>query len=289
MAGFLSRLFGGAPVPSPHVEATINEVAIGKGWPDLEVSGEAHRRAEISRVFLAIGRPEGGVTMQRAYLVPEPTNAFDRNAVKVIIRGQHVGYVPADSSAVVAQACRAIGRNAVAFAAARVWARVDSGTWRARVTLAFSGGSEPEKDYAAERLQQEHLQAERDAEAERRATERRDREEAKRAKRNAGMVRGEYWTTWKPAIAELKKQQRLAEARDFLVECRDAAEREAQVAGDVPQPWASEQLAAVRRRMGDRDGELSELERYVTLCGDRAIPDSVTAKLLKARLARTVD
>jgi hypothetical protein len=239
----------------------------------------------MSRVFLGLGRPEGGVTMQVANLEPEPKNRFDRNAVKVIVRGEHVGYIPEEFSAQVAAACKQVGRGRVATAPARVWARVDGDMWRARVTLSFSGVTEEEKDYAADRRAEQERDARRAAEAQQKAAEREARDSAKLARRQAGEVRGQYWPTWKPAIAELKRQQRLDEARAFLVECRDAASRESQVTGDVPDPWAAEQLAAVARRQGDRAGELTTLESYAAECGDRPIPDSVIAKLAKARIA----
>lgn len=286
MAGFFSRLLGGS---EEQPVASQQPMAIGTGWPDIEVEGEAYRRAEIARLFRAIGRDEGGVTMQQAHLIPEPSNQFDRNAVKVVIRGNHVGYVPADFSARVASACRSLPRGSVAVVSARVWARVDDGTWRARVTLAFSGTTEQEQDYAAQRREAEQSVARREAAAAQKAAERDAREALKVARRAAGTVRAEYWPTWKPSIAELKRQQRLAEARDLLSECRDAASRESVVTGQVPDPWPSEQLAAVTRRLGDRAGELATLKAYVTECGDRDIPDSVVAKLSKAKLANGID
>lgn len=272
---------------SADVESTASAAAtsIGAGWDDIEVEGEFYRRSEISRVFRGIGRPEGGVTMQVAQLIPEPTNSYDRNAVKVIVRGEHVGYVPAEMSAPVARACKGLGRGVVATVPVRMWARVDEGTWRARVTLAFSGSTESEKDYAADRRAMEAAVADREAESARKAAEREERDRLKSARREAGAVRGEYWPTWKSPIAELKRQKRLEEARDLLVECRDAADREAAVTGEMADPWPAEQLSAVQRRLGDRVGELATLERYVADCGDRVIPDSVTAKLAKARIA----
>jgi hypothetical protein len=272
-------------VVSRAVDNNPAAVAIGAGWPDIEVAGESYHRLEMSRVFLGLGRPEGGVTMQVAYLEPEPKNRFDRNAVKVIVRGEHIGYVPEEFSAEVAAACKRVGRGRVATAPARVWARVDGDLWRARVTLSFSGAKEEERDYAADRRAVQERDAQRAAEAQQRVAEREARESAKLARRQAGEVRGQYWPTWKPAIAELKRQQRLDEARAFLVECRDAASRESQVTGEVPDPWAAEQLAAVVRRQGDRAGELATLEAYAAECGDRSIPDSVVAKLAKARIA----
>lgn len=43
-------------------------------------------------------------------LVREPDNRFDRNAVQVWARGQHVGYVPKTQNAVLAQFIDAMGR-----------------------------------------------------------------------------------------------------------------------------------------------------------------------------------
>lgn len=282
MAGFFTRLLGGG---DPTPEGPLVPTAIGAEWQDIEVEGESYHRLEVSRLFGGIGRAEGGVTMQDAYLVPEPDNRYDRNAVKVVIRGEHVGYVPADLSARVASACKSLGRGSVAVVPARVWARVDDGTWRARVTLAFSGTAEAEQDYAEQRRESDELTAQRAAAVAQKLAEREARDAAKVARRDAGMVRGEYWTVWKPSIAELKRQQRLEEARAFLTECRDAATRESIVTGDVPDPWPSEQLAAVIRRLGDSAGELGALESYVLECGEREVPDSVVAKLAKARIA----
>ncbi len=282
MAGFFARLFAGSDaVPT----GPLQPVSIGAGWSDIEVAGESYHRNEVSRVFVGLGRPEGGVTMQYAFLVPEPTNQYDRNAVKVIVTGQHVGYVPAELSRRVASACKTLAPGQVAAVPARIWARADGGTWRARVTLSFSGETEPEQDYAEQRRAEEARDAQRADAIAQKSAEREARENAKVARKAAGEVRGEYWQTWKPAIAELKRQQRLDEAQAFLVECSDAANRESLISGDAPDSWPAEQLSAVLRRMGSRSGELATLEEYVATCGDRKVPDSVTAKLAKARIA----
>ena len=47
--------------------------------------------------------------MQTAFLVPEPKNKHDRNAVRVMICGELVGYVPREASALVAKVKRAVG------------------------------------------------------------------------------------------------------------------------------------------------------------------------------------
>ena len=255
---------------------------MGGHWPDVEVAGEHHHRDQIARIFGGIGRTEGGVTMQTAWLVPEPTNPYDRNAVKVIIRGEQVGHVPAEVSASVSRACQSVGRESVATAPARLWARVeDDGTWRARVTLTFSGTTESEKDYAQERREIERWEAERTQAA----AEREERKRQKAAKLAAGDVDGTHWKALKPTISELKRQQRFEDARTALDKCIAAAEREASLDGSRPDPWPSEQMSVVLRKLRAFDEELAVLERYVAACGSNEVPESALSRLSRARAA----
>ncbi len=286
-AGFLSRLFGSAKepdAPPPEVSAA-QEVPIGLDWPDVEVSGEAYHRDQIARLFNGIGRPEGGVTMQTAWLVPEPTNPYDRNAVRVIIRGEQVGHVPAELAASIGRACIGVGRGNVAVGPARVWARVDDGTWRSRVTLTFAGTTEAEKDYAAERHEMEAHEAERAAELDRKAAERAERERLAAEGKSAGCVDGDYWKLLKPSISELKRQKRFEEAGALLESCIGAAERESALTGESPDPWPSEQISVVLRSLREFEVEVTFLERYVSACGAHPIPDGITMRLNRARLA----
>lgn len=293
MAGFLSRLFGGdkersEPTPAPRTAPVASSP--GREVPvsfreDLEVSGEAYYRDGIGKIFRSLGRTEGGVTMQTAYLVPEPNNKYDRNAVRVVVMGEQVGHVPQEASAAIARVCAGVGRGNVATVLARIWARNDDGTWRSRVTLMFSGDRESEKDYAAERREAEAYYAEREAGRERKEAEKAAREAHKEARRTAGAVDGQYWPLLKPSISELKRQKRFEEARDLLEQCIYAAERESIVTGEVPDPWPSEQISVVLRRLREYPHELAFLERYVGACGDREIPESVTMRLNRSRLA----
>jgi HIRAN domain-containing protein len=294
MASFLSRLFGGGTEEPRTVEkpsapvtgtAAAREVPIGRGWTDIEVAGEAYHRGGLANIFCGLGRSEGGVTMQVAHLIPEPTNKYDPNAVRVVVLGHQVGHVPQEDSKTVARACQSAGRGTVAVTPARIWARNDDGLWRGRVTLMFSGDSESEKDYAAERLAAEAYNAERLAEQARKAEATAAREAGKEARRNAGAVDGEYWLLLKPSIAELKRQKRFDEARDLLTKCRDAAEREAAAMGEVPNPWPTEQLSVVLRRLREFPEELAALERYIAACGGRDVPDSVSSRISRSRLS----
>lgn len=293
MAGFLSKLFGGAksetasPPASQPVASTPNR---GREVPisfrdDLEVSGESYYRDSVGKIFRGLERTEGGVTMQTAHLAHEPNNKYDRNAVRVVVQGHQVGHVPQESSAAIARLCGAVGRGNVATVSARIWARNDGGTWRSRVTLMFSGDSEAEKDYAAERREADAYTAQREAERARKETEKAEREALKEARRVAGAIDGQYWPLLKPSIAELKRQKRFDEARDLLAKCIDAAEREGSVTGEVPDPWPTEQISVVLRRLREDSNELAYLERYIAACGDREIPESVTMRLSRSRLA----
>ncbi|NYF18548.1 hypothetical protein HDC37_003413 [Microbacterium sp. AK009] len=109
------------------------------------MQGESFRRDAMRRLFDELGLPAGGVTQQTAHLEPEPSNPYDLNAVKVVIRGWHIGYVPNEISAEVATV---LGKGQ-GIAPVRVWADPKDGTWRARATL-FPSVVEPDRDFAEE-------------------------------------------------------------------------------------------------------------------------------------------
>ena len=62
-------------------------------WSNVDVVGESHHEDEIRRLLPRnLGSARHEVEL-RASLIPEPTNRYDRNAVKVVAGGQHVGYL----------------------------------------------------------------------------------------------------------------------------------------------------------------------------------------------------
>jgi hypothetical protein len=80
--GFLRRLLG------------------GRRWFDyppggaVDVAGAYHRLEAWQRAF-RFG-PAGDTRVAQAELIREPTNRHDHNAVMVVVRGEHVGYLPAE-------------------------------------------------------------------------------------------------------------------------------------------------------------------------------------------------
>ncbi|KLO25544.1 hypothetical protein ABW16_22625 [Mycolicibacter heraklionensis] len=117
---------------------------------DVEVAGEAYHAEAFAAIFCTADRPGGGVIIRTATLVPEPENPFDDTAVAVYIEGLRVGYVPRADEATKSRAIAASIDDKNLEVLARVWSRNDNGAWVSRVTLSFSGETEPEWSYAVE-------------------------------------------------------------------------------------------------------------------------------------------
>lgn len=67
-------------------------------WIRRPVAGESFHEKEIRALLPRTMGTESVEIQEQALLVPEPTNRHDRNAVKVMIRGQHVGYLPKEDA-----------------------------------------------------------------------------------------------------------------------------------------------------------------------------------------------
>lgn len=67
-------------------------------WGNQEVAGE-HYYAKSWRAFFPKKIPIQGIELaEQALLIRDPKNRHDRNAVRVEIRGQHVGHLPAEDA-----------------------------------------------------------------------------------------------------------------------------------------------------------------------------------------------
>jgi hypothetical protein len=107
----------------------------------IEVVGEQFYPKDIRKLFRDCGMPitAAGCTLESevCFLVPEPWNPYDPNAVAVMVRTFHVGHLPA------ALARRYHGRlipyaqrRQLVTGNARVWSQLESGGMvRARVTV----------------------------------------------------------------------------------------------------------------------------------------------------------
>jgi HIRAN domain len=107
----------------------------------IEIVGEQFYPKEIRKLFRECGMPitPAGCTLESevCFLVPEPWNPHDPNAVAVMVRTFHVGHLPA------ALAKRYHGRltsyaqrRQLVTGNARIWSQLESGGMvRARVTV----------------------------------------------------------------------------------------------------------------------------------------------------------
>jgi len=85
----------------------------------MEAVGEIHYQPALVRLCGGHSR-HGHERTCRARLTPEPTNAYDAKAHRVIIDGAHVGYVPREHAARFAEASAAVGRPGAAIEVAAV-------------------------------------------------------------------------------------------------------------------------------------------------------------------------
>jgi hypothetical protein len=81
-----------SPKPSPERASSTGDTVKalkqeGRILFPAAVAGESHYQANIRRVA-AVGKP--------VQLIPEPTNKYDRNAVRIDVDGLTIGYIPRD-------------------------------------------------------------------------------------------------------------------------------------------------------------------------------------------------
>lgn len=94
--GVLARLFGGRDNPEPLETVWLD--GLGRGSPSFEIVGESHYQAALEDIC-GPKCEEGYHYSCSANLIPEPTNSYDRNAIRVDIDGRTVGYLRRDDAA----------------------------------------------------------------------------------------------------------------------------------------------------------------------------------------------
>jgi hypothetical protein len=78
---------------------------------NYDVVGESFQRDNLMALIRAHKAFETGEIYTTAVLEPEPTNAFDSTAVKVVIEGMQVGYIAKFDSAAVTKMIKKSGKN----------------------------------------------------------------------------------------------------------------------------------------------------------------------------------
>ncbi|MEV6366781.1 HIRAN domain-containing protein [Micromonospora musae] len=110
-----------------------------RGWCSQEVAGESNYAKEIRTALGAEFKPYGSEVERDAHLIPEPTNRFDSNAVRVVYAGHTLGYLPKDQAKRYFPVLTAlINEGWTPQVRARIWGREDE-DWDGRRRPQFVG------------------------------------------------------------------------------------------------------------------------------------------------------
>ncbi|GAA1595616.1 HIRAN domain-containing protein [Actinoplanes couchii] len=97
-----------------------------RGWASVEAVGESHFIDAIRALFGSPVKPEGDEITVPVGLLPEPTNAHDRNAVGVWAGTGQIGYLSRRDAARFAPIlAELVAQGRIPHVAARVWATTD--------------------------------------------------------------------------------------------------------------------------------------------------------------------
>ena len=76
-----------------------------------EVVGESYQRDHLTALIRAHNAFEAGQILSTAVLEMEPSNPFDSSAVKVVVEGTQVGYIPKFDSPAVTEMIKKSGKK----------------------------------------------------------------------------------------------------------------------------------------------------------------------------------
>lgn len=263
--------------PSP----TTPVVAVGLAQAAELVEEDPFREA-IEGVYAEAGVQLGTPVETTALLRQLNREEHGRFATAVYIGGRMVGVVGAVYADRVRDAVEQTSARAnVAAVRCRVYAAA-APKWSARIVLGpyeevvlHAGDTQAAAEARTSAREGARLREERLAAGGREA-----------AQQRARLVRGKDYTEWPETVKELKRQKRFDEALSLLLECVDAAEREAREEAVAPAPWYSEQAAIVFRKVGDLNAEVAILERYLASCPEDRRSTGMADRLVKAEAFR---
>jgi hypothetical protein len=261
----------GLPPGASVVVATLSAAA--------EVAYEKDFQGAIRAIFDASEIAMGSAVETQAILreLPQPHTSF--NPVAVYVSGRLIGYVGAPYADAVRELLRQphLAGSDVAIRC-RIYA-TDTPKWTARATLGpyeTAVAAVDDSQSAAEGRSVQSVMAglreERLAGGDNEAAEQRER-----------LVRGRDFVEWVEPIKQLRRDGHTDEAVVLLMECVNAAERNAKRNGWLPPTWYTEQAAIILRKQGDLAGEVALLERFMAACPVGRPQVDIAERLVKAR------
>ena len=90
---------------------TIVSKSVDYGEYNYDVVGESYQRDHLTSLIRAHDAFDTGVIFSTAVLEMEPTNPFDQYAVKVVVEGTQVGYIPKFDSPAVTEMIKKSGKS----------------------------------------------------------------------------------------------------------------------------------------------------------------------------------
>ena len=94
----------------PVVNTSNTEAPDGVDY-NYDVVGESYQRDHLTSLISAHKAFDSGEILSTAVLELEPTNPFDSNAVKVVVEGTQVGYIPKFDSPAVTEMIKKSGKS----------------------------------------------------------------------------------------------------------------------------------------------------------------------------------
>jgi hypothetical protein len=221
-----------------------------------------HCADAIANLFISRRLTTGGMIETPGFLIRQPDNPADPNAVGIHVEGERIGYLPGFLAADLP-----LANHEVAQCQVQVWASRQASGLRAIGWVAASGqkiewphnrtnppavipkAQNEERVAAVSAMVEEALQGD---------------DPGRRAEFERGMVGKYHYLETVEPIKQLKREGRLEEALALCYGAIEGAERDRQ--GSTPAPWYTLQAAMIHRKLGQRDEEIAVLERWLKYC-----------------------
>ena len=238
------------------------------------VVGESHYQEALDGTAGLCSLDENGERVFEAFLVREPNNPYDSNAIAVYSSHGQLGYLSRENAEAYLDVLEVLTERGYGGGACDAILRGgtrDKPSYGVVLRLA-----DPDSSYA-------DLVGE--------ASDNTDDEDDE-AHSGPGFVRGRHFTEYVEDVKELRRSGREDEAESLLFDLVEASEAEAFSEDLGVAPWYYEQLAVLYRSRGDGVGEVAILERFAQ---QRHAPGVKPPRLLerledaRARLAKARD
>ena len=263
----------------PNVASDWQETNEWVKWeaPLNVIKGESHYQNNL-RKLAGMPRTVGYLIPVAITLTREPTNSYDKNAIRADIGEYKIGYLSKELAAVFAPVIDSVGLKKFAVAGVIRGGSVSAPTlgvhiWMdRRITegplVQFAGGSReqycvtwPPEDDEGKGINIDELDF-----------------LPRNPKSRPGFYQDRHFTEYVDVVKQLKRDSKLELAEKLLLALIDATESESKKVGDGVAPWYYEQLAMVYRKCKRVDDEISILERFAK---QKHSPGATPLKLLE--------